>query len=261
MITLLGCTELNPVGAAETAPSVVPLKQAHAHNDYLHERPLLDALDHGFCSVEADIFLVDGELLVAHSRAELAKSRTLKKLYLDPLSERVKQNGGRVYRGGPVITLLIDFKNEGTATYHALDNLLGEYPDVFSVTKGGERTEKAVNVVISGDRPFATVEADMERFAGLDGRLSDLDSDMPVYLMPMISDRWGSHFKWQGKGEMTTEEKQKLDTIVKQAHAKGRILRFWAIPDNPTSWKALQEAGVDLINTDNLDGLSKTLKE
>ena len=26
----------------------VPLIHAHAHNDYEHKRPLLDALDHGF---------------------------------------------------------------------------------------------------------------------------------------------------------------------------------------------------------------------
>ena len=39
-----------------------PLFQAHAHNDYEHARPLHDALEHGFWSVEADIYLVDGEL-------------------------------------------------------------------------------------------------------------------------------------------------------------------------------------------------------
>ena len=41
------------------AEDVKPLPRAHAHNDYLHQRPLLDALDNGFCSVEADISLVD----------------------------------------------------------------------------------------------------------------------------------------------------------------------------------------------------------
>ena len=34
----------------------VPLIHAHAHNDYQHKRPLLDALDHDFCSVEADVY-------------------------------------------------------------------------------------------------------------------------------------------------------------------------------------------------------------
>jgi hypothetical protein len=247
--------------ADDQAPGIVPLKQAHAHNDYRHERPLLDALDQGFCSVEADIFLVDGELLVAHEESELSKERSLKALYLDPLSERVRKNGGRVYRDGPVMTLLLDFKKDGLVTYKVLDQLLGQYPEVFSVTRDGERIEKAVNVVISGDRPFEAVAADKERFAGLDGRLTDLDRDLPVHLMPMISDRWGSHFQWRGKGEMTLEEKEKLGAIVKQAHTKGRILRFWAIPDHPTSWKVMRDAGVDLINTDDLAGLSKVLRE
>src|SRR5687768_12660763 len=63
------------------------LKQAHAHNDYEHTRPLFDALSHGFTSVEADIYLVDGKLLVAHDREDLKAERTLAALYLDPLRE------------------------------------------------------------------------------------------------------------------------------------------------------------------------------
>lgn len=42
-----------------------PLERAHAHNDYEHARPLFDALERGFNSVEADVHLVDGRLLVA----------------------------------------------------------------------------------------------------------------------------------------------------------------------------------------------------
>ena len=131
---------------------------------------------------------------------------------------------------------------------------------MFSVVKDGKRIEKAVNVVISGDRPFEAITEDEERFAGIDGRLADLDSDKPAHLLPMISDRWGGHFKWRGEGEMSGEERSKLADIVKKAHDKKRILRFWAIPDKPAAWKAMQEAGVDLINTDDLAGLSKMLR-
>ena len=42
------------------------LTNAHAHNDYEHTHPLADALEQGFCSIEADIHLVNGKLLVAH---------------------------------------------------------------------------------------------------------------------------------------------------------------------------------------------------
>ena len=73
---------------AKPAEETKPVPQAHAHNDYYHQRPLLDALSHGFCSVEADIFLVDGKLLVGHSRSELKPNNTLERLYLDPLRAR-----------------------------------------------------------------------------------------------------------------------------------------------------------------------------
>src|SRR5207302_8698740 len=107
-------------GARSAPPTPAPLLHAHAHNDYEHKRPLFDALEHGFCSVEADIYLVDGQLLVAHMRSQVKPERTLEKLYLDPLRERVKQNGGRVYAGGPEVTLLIDIKTDWKTTYTAL---------------------------------------------------------------------------------------------------------------------------------------------
>ncbi|MEX2112733.1 MAG: hypothetical protein WD845_06075 [Pirellulales bacterium] len=106
---------------AATVAAVEPLAQAHAHNDYEHERPLLDALDHGFSSVEADIYLVDGALLVAHNRSDVKPERTLQKLYLDPLRQRVKSNGGSVHPGGKPFYLLIDIKSDGETTYAALD--------------------------------------------------------------------------------------------------------------------------------------------
>jgi hypothetical protein len=111
---------------------VVPLPQAHAHNDYEHKRPLFDALDQGFCSVEADVFLVDGTLLVGHTSADLKPERTLEKLYLDPLRERIKTNGGRVYKNGPTVWLLVDVKTEAKSTYQALDKVLAGYGDILS---------------------------------------------------------------------------------------------------------------------------------
>src|SRR5687768_15520440 len=73
------------VGVARTALAFVPLiaatgkaedvkllLNAHAHFDYWHNRPLFDALERGFTSVEADIFLVEGTPLVAHAREELS---------------------------------------------------------------------------------------------------------------------------------------------------------------------------------------------
>src|SRR4051794_2567658 len=151
----LACCTPGAGRAADRA--VVPLTHAHAHNDYEHKRPLLDALDHGFCSVEADVFLVGDALLVGHTKADLKPERTLEKLYLDPLRERIKANGGRVYKGGPPIWLLVDVKTEAKATYQALDKVLAGYRDIVSVASNGNFEQKAVSVVISGNRAKAEI--------------------------------------------------------------------------------------------------------
>jgi hypothetical protein len=246
---------------ADEAATVRPLAQAHAHNDYLHDRPLLDALDHGFTSVEADIFCVDGKLLVGHTRRELKPEKTLEKLYLDPLLERIKANGGSVYGDGRPFHLLIDLKSAGQPTYAALHEVLASYADILSSTKNGAHQSGPVHVSISGDRPIAAIKKQTERYAGIDGRISDLDSDEPADVMPLISDSWFSHFKWLGSGEFKEADRQKLHDYVKRAHAKGRKVRFWAAPDTPAAWKEMQAAGVDLINTDNLAGLEAFLRK
>src|ERR1700722_3090172 len=115
LICWVFCGAMSP--SLTSAGEPTPLTRAHAHNDYEHKRPLFDALDQGLCSVEADIFLVDGQLLVGHTRRSLKPERTLESLYLVPLKERVDKNGGRVYPGGPEFTLLIDIKTNGAQTY------------------------------------------------------------------------------------------------------------------------------------------------
>src|SRR5688572_24752148 len=84
----------------QAAAEVRPLVRGHSHNDYFRKRPLLDALDHGICSVEADIYLVDGALLLGHDLKDVKPERTLQALYLDPLRERARANGGRVFPNG-----------------------------------------------------------------------------------------------------------------------------------------------------------------
>ncbi|QUH05901.1 hypothetical protein HUO13_10145 [Saccharopolyspora erythraea] len=259
--------------ASAAAPdAVTPLPQAHAHNDYEHDRPLLDALDRGFTSAEADIHLVDGALLVAHDRPDTTPERNLQALYLDPLRDLVKANGGSVFPGyDGEFQLLIDIKADGAAAYELLDKIVRDpaYAGVFTHYAGGEVKPGPVTIVLSGDRPRDVMEGQDDRYAFYDGRINadgDLGIGADAKLVPLVSQNWTNEFSWIGIGGMPEDQRAKLHKIVDDAHAAGQRVRFWATPDVPLPnreavWRELVDAGVDHINTDDLDGLAKFLKK
>jgi hypothetical protein len=241
------------------ADVVVPLERAHSHNDYVRKRPLLDALDHGVCSVEADIFLVDGKLLLGHDLKDVRDDFTLEGVYLEPLRDRVCANAGRVYPNGPIFTLLIDVKSEGKSTYERLRTVLAQYEDMLTRFTETGMEEKAVTVVISGSRSAAQIAADLPRFAACDGTRDDIGGDRVLH--PLVSMSWGSVFKWNGRDEMPEAERALLKDMVSRAHANGQRLRFWALPLSKTVWEVLYAEGVDLINVDNLPQIRAFLLE
>jgi len=258
MVHTLGAQTNSP--AVSDGPDAPFLVQAHAHNDYEHPRPLLDALAQGFCSVEADVWLVDGKLLVAHDQQNARPARTLSALYLDPLRDRIRRNAGRVYPTGPTCMLLIDVKSEAAPTYTVLRDLLQGYEEMLTVFTRSNTQPKAITVILSGNRAPAMLAAESVRLAALDGRLPDLDSTASPALIPLISDNWRTHFAWRGEGPIPEAEQVKLRELVSRAHERGRRIRFWGAPDLPAGWRALGQGGVDLIGTDNLAGLSSFLR-
>ncbi|MET8682254.1 phosphatidylinositol-specific phospholipase C/glycerophosphodiester phosphodiesterase family protein [Streptomyces sp. NPDC004647] len=243
-----------------------PLRRAHAHNDYEHTHPLADALQHRFTSVEADIWLVDGKLLVGHDIGDLSPDRTLESLYLDPLLKRVVANHGSVHAGHRVsLQLLIDIKNTGEETYRELHRRLRYYRSILSTAVGGKVRTGPVTPVISGDRAArGPMEAQHLRYAFYDGRLDDLGTHTPASFMPLVSANWTSTFSWNGAGPMPADERAKLHDIVDDAHAHRQRVRFWGTPDTPSHerddvWHELLDARVDHINTDDLAGLERFL--
>ena len=117
-----------------------------------------------------------------------------------------------------------------------------------------------VTIILSGNRPQASVAAEKTRYVSIDGRLTDLEGSTSRHLIPLISDNWTKHFQWRGRGPLPVEDKEKLARIVKTTHAQGRKLRFWAVADDEVAWKELLEAGVDVLNTDHLAAMQTFLK-
>ncbi|GHA26937.1 hypothetical protein GCM10010329_57690 [Streptomyces spiroverticillatus] len=257
----------SPYGSHEAKRPERPLRRAHAHNDYLHRRPLLDALDHGFTSIEADIHLVDGQLLVAHDPAEVDPERTLEALYLDPLAALVRKNHGTVHPGHRrPLNLLVDIKTQGAATYRELHRRLHPYRRMLSTYGGGRVRLGAVTPVVSGDRSArAPMEAQRTRYAFYDGRLPDLATPVSASFIPLISSNWTESFTWSGTGPFPRAERDKLHALVRSAHKRSQRMRFWGATDTPgpardALWHELLAARVDHINTDDLDALETFLR-
>jgi hypothetical protein len=263
-LIILGCLASVSLHAQEDIDreaQLPPLIHAHAHNDYEHTHPLFDALSHGFASVEADIHLVDGHLLVAHDRSQVKPDRTLQSLYLDPLRARAAKFGGRIYpNGDPTFYLLIDTKTGANKTYAVLRQVLEDYADLLTRFEGGKAYPKAVTVVLTGNRPRGIVPGEAVRLAGLDGEMPDLDKPNPNGVFLWMSEDWRHFFKWNGNGPIPADQKARLLDIVSKAHERNMKVRFWDAPESTNFWGELRRDGVDLMNADDLAGLEKFLR-
>jgi glycerophosphoryl diester phosphodiesterase len=80
----------------------------------------------------------------------------------------------------------------------------------------------------------------------------DLDGPADAARIPWISASWSSQFRWNGRGAMPEAERGKLAAYVRKAHDHKRKVRFWGAPDTAAVWREQRDAGVDLINTDQL---------
>ncbi|AKU16634.1 hypothetical protein [Luteipulveratus mongoliensis] len=240
-----------------------PLARAHAHNDYEHDRPLLDALSHGFTSVEADVWLVDGELYLGHDGPNM--SMTLRRDYLDPLRAIVRRNGHAVYPGWHRgFRLLIDVKSDGPAAYPVLQQQLAAYPELITSWKQGHRRQRPVTAVLSGTLANIVKPTRETRWFGFDGRIANLPVGSTAEQIPLVSDNWVNHFSWFGVGPMPADQRAKLHSQVAGLHADGYEVRYWntldsAGPAREAVWRELLAAKVDVLNTDDLAGLQAFL--
>ena len=236
-----------------TDAQTIALPNAHSHNDYKQKHPLTDALNNGFTSIEADVFLIKGKLIVSHVRPFFKKEKTLETLYLKPLYDSISKHNGNVYINykQPVL-LLIDIKSNAVKTYTALEQLLDKYKTVLTKYENGNIINGAVTIIITGNKPYDVIKNENTRFAFIDDNLMNINTDKGTSVFLMASTKYSKLLKWKGKGEIPKEQKQKLIDLVNKAHQQGKKVRLWASPENTVVWEELLNCGVDLINTDEL---------
>jgi len=220
----------------------------HAHNDYQKQEPLINALRNKVFSIEADVYLSGNRLLVAHDLPAgrqvkmIAMLPTLDSLYLQPIIELFRLYKGSISEDSSYApVLMIDIKENGEAAITELIKLLSIHRPVFDRSVNA----RAVQVVISGDRGSISKWVSYPSFIFFDGRPNEKYDSATLQRVAFISD---SYFNYTNSQDSTT----RLQQLVKKVHDMSKLLRLWATPDNPASWKLQQQLGIDIINTDKV---------
>ena len=261
LLTLFFCGATGAWAQSEPGTAVAipnePILSGHSHNDYLQQTPLWDALSLGFISIEVDIYLVEGALLVGHDEEDLDATRTLQALYLDPLREHVRAHNGWVYASEHSLDLLIDIKSDARSTYEELRGVLAQYSEMLTTYSEARVQTRAISVIVSGNRPRRLMMTQAVRIASYDGRLEDLGARVPANFISLISVDWEDHFSWRGLGSLSERDSRRLAQTIEEAHREGYRLRFWNIPSpdgRPIEevWSQLLDAGVDLLSVDDV---------
>lgn len=238
----------------------IPLSNAFAHNDYWHKRPLYDALNNGYMHIEADIYLRNGKLIVAHMLPIFKSNRTLEKLYLKPLQETI--NGTNKDISCPVysLMLMVDIKSNADKTYAQLCLLLEKYKNILSSYDNGVITNRQITIVLTGKKPYKALKEQTKRMAFIDEDLMQVKQDtLSSGIYQTASCKYSTLIKWDGNGPMPEKERTRLTNYVTIAHQYQKKVRLWASPEKKEVWKELLACGVDLINTDKLAKLKNFL--
>lgn len=244
-ITLSVCLSLSLSVFGQRAKHTV--NSGHSHNDYNQNLPFYQAYYAGMGSVEADVFLKNGKLLVAHNEEDTDPSRDLITLYLEPIARVFKKNGGHPYGDTTRhLQLLIDIKDGHEAVLAELIRELGPYLDVFDL----KRDKNAVKILISGDVPPAENFKDYPDYIWFDGRPARRYSADELKRIGMISDNISDYTAWNGIGTLAPADLKKLAGVIGQAHQLNKPFRFWGTKDIPDTWKELENMGADWIGTD-----------
>lgn len=240
---LLLALALTCCGAAAAQPPVL----IHSHNDYAQRVPFYQAYAQQVSSIEADVFLHDGQLLVGHDVEDLRADMTFEALYVEPIVTLFARNGGRAFRDSDqTLQLMVELKSETDPTLRAVAALLGRWPEVFDP----EVNPAAVRVAVTGRVPAPEAFDRYPRFLGFDGAWDADYTPEQLERIALISTNFRDFSQWNGKGTIIPAEKERLEQVIDRAHEQGKPVRFWNAPEGTTVYYTFYDMGIDYINTD-----------
>lgn len=203
-------------------------KGLHSHNDQEQTNPLTDALALGYPSIEIDVFLVAGEVLVGHTLADTVPGVTLTSVYLAPIAALPTNQHP--------LQLKIDLKNNPSdALFTAVVAAIAAIP-AFD--------DGHVRMVMTGHPPAApTAHPAHVRF---DRQRSAAALNDPECVL--INVFFNSFSSWDGSEPVPQEAKEYLTIWANDAHNAGKELLVAFCPSTPASWQLQYDTGCDWIS-------------
>ncbi len=232
----------------------VPRYTIHSHNDYEQPTPFWTAYHAKAGSIEVDIWLEKGAILVGHDKEDLRSDRTIQSLYLDPLKKQVIQHKGLLAADSSYqLQLLVDLKTPATPTLDSLVSILKTYPELIN--------NKRLQIVLSGSIPPVADFGKYPDFILYDGLPWETYPASITHRVPLLSANLRKYTRWNGMGVLPASERMALEKVVADVHSQGKKLRFWNAPDFLNAWYELGKLGVDYMNTDHIPELASFIKK
>jgi hypothetical protein len=241
------------------ASSLIP---AYAHNDYRNRRPLLDALEAGYRGVEADVIRDGKSLVVAHDRRDVRRTRTLSRLYLQPLVERTR-SCGHLLPDSTSFHLYIDLKEADREAFRLLVAELRDFEELFLAPGSG--ASAPIRVTLVGWAPRSTADvASWPRYLRIHlpvARISDFPPHVDSSRIGLVSIDYGKALRWDGRGPFPQRAVELLAEARRVAGTLGVPLRVHHAPARRNIVEWLRTEGVSLIGADDLGSVRSLLVE
>ena len=202
------------LGGLEAQTPIYSSLNGHSHNDYFQKQPFETAFEAGMGSIEADVFLVNDKLYVAHTESKINSARTLDNLYLKPIAEVV-----RTCKTYPM-QIVIDVKSHAENTLNEIVRQVSAYPDVFN-------DNSPIKIVISGHRPKPEKWTSYPSFIQFDGRPNEHYTAQQWQRVGMVSDKF-KHYTGRWPPNHPIPESFPSRVILQEAKAE------WPSKQRPT---------------------------
>jgi hypothetical protein len=192
--------------------------------------------------------------------------RAISRLVLDPLHARIMAKG-RIHSAQHQPFTVVLEPADGVPVARVLDVLEDElvgYTDMLTRCVAGTVRYAPVLVALAG-APRAVLTARDSRLFFAEGTLADVDRRVPTAAVPLVGEHVAWRLGWDGRGEMPGEERHMLRALVATAHAEGKRVRLFGVPENRRAvrrafWRELHAAGADLIAARDLGSLRRLLR-